>query len=181
MVWAAIQKERLIGPSKVDNEVKVKSKNDCEFLDTNFLHWMKRQPAATMKKLMFMQDNVPSHASKHSTASLAARVSKEDCLTDMPASSPHLNHLGIFWSAPKRRLSSMESSIHLRNVSVKALLDTARSFLPAEVSKFTSGMGHSLPQVTTQKGGYIHQKARSKWSKYRPQVLSFPYLVGYSR
>lgn len=64
MIWAALQQDRLIGPFKVDDGVKMNSQNYCEFLNKNFLPWVKRRPAAARKKLVFMQDNAPSHASK---------------------------------------------------------------------------------------------------------------------
>ena len=50
MIWAALQKHRLIEPIKVDDGVKMNSQNYCEFLNRHFLPCIKRQPAATRKK-----------------------------------------------------------------------------------------------------------------------------------
>ena len=57
MMWAALLKDRLTGPFEVDEGVKMNSKKYCDFLDKYFLPWMRRQTAATRKKLMFVQDN----------------------------------------------------------------------------------------------------------------------------
>ena len=156
MIWAAIQKDCLIGPFRVDDGVKMNSQNYCEFLSKNFLPWIKRQPAATRKKLMFMQDNAPSHASKFSVAWLAAQGFKDDTLMDWPASSPDLNPIENFWSALKRRLYVNGRQYSSKDSLWKDIQETAKSFSSAEIEKFTSGMDDRLFSVISKKGGYIN-------------------------
>ena len=55
--------EEIIGPNKVENGVKFKSKGYSEFLKDHFMP-LYRNPNSKVKKLELQQDNAPWHASR---------------------------------------------------------------------------------------------------------------------
>ncbi|KAJ8374998.1 hypothetical protein SKAU_G00055780 [Synaphobranchus kaupii] len=81
LVWAAIIKDELVGPFRVEDGLKINSQTYCQFLeDTFFKQWYRKKSAAFEKAMIFMQDNAPSHPSKFSTAWLASKGLKDDRL-----------------------------------------------------------------------------------------------------
>ena len=64
MMRAGILGNKLVGPFRVPEGVNITSANYISFLEINLVSWLKRQPAALKKKIVFMHDNVPSHAAK---------------------------------------------------------------------------------------------------------------------
>ena len=57
-----IHSDKLIGPYKVDDGVKLTSQSYCEFFDKTFFKWYKSQSRSLKAKCVFMHDNAPSHA-----------------------------------------------------------------------------------------------------------------------
>lgn len=53
MMWAEIYSDKLIGPYKVDDEIKLTSQNCCEFLDKTFFKWYKSRSLSFKTKCVF--------------------------------------------------------------------------------------------------------------------------------
>lgn len=67
MVWAGIIGGRLVGPWKVPGGVKMTADAYISFLKDHLQPWLKRQRVTFRRSIIFMQDNVPSHAAKKTT------------------------------------------------------------------------------------------------------------------
>ena len=64
MIWDGIVDQTIIGPFKIDEEVKLNSANDHDFIDKAFFTWYKSQSCCFKVKCIFMHDNAPSPVSK---------------------------------------------------------------------------------------------------------------------
>lgn len=155
MIWAGIIKNELIGPFRVAEGVKMDSANYCKFLGENFLPWLKTKTAAQRKKMMFMHDNAPSHASKFTAEWLASRGYSEDKVMDWPASSPDLNCIENLWSILKRKVFENGKQFSSKDKLWGAIVEGAKSITPTEIENLTSSMDSRLLTLMQKKGGYI--------------------------
>ena len=64
-------RETLIGSFRVPEGVRINCYTYCQLLEDSFIPWLDSQPLRLRKKLVFMQDNIPSHASKFTKSWLA--------------------------------------------------------------------------------------------------------------
>ena len=71
MFWAGIIGDVVIGHVKVQEGVKLDSKCYCEFIDSALSDWLDDLPLEQRRKIIFMQDNAPSHAEKENQRVLA--------------------------------------------------------------------------------------------------------------
>ena len=65
LFFAAIVRDSIIGPFRVEDGVKFDSKGYFALLNKHFRPWWKKQPLKLRKTLMYMHDNTPSHASRY--------------------------------------------------------------------------------------------------------------------
>ena len=91
MMWARIIGDKLIGPFKVPDRIKMTSKHYVAFLQENFILWFKKQKFSCKRNLIFMQDNAPSHVVKNSLQYLQKIGFFGYRLMQWPAYSPDLN------------------------------------------------------------------------------------------
>ena len=61
MFWARIIGNELVGPFRVPGGVKMNALTYRNFLQDNFIPWYRSKRPAFRKKIIFMQDNAPSH------------------------------------------------------------------------------------------------------------------------
>ena len=73
MFWAAIVDNRLVGPFKVESNVKMNSEKYSAFLDEYFFKWYKKQTRAFKLNCMFMHENALAHASHYTAQYLASK------------------------------------------------------------------------------------------------------------
>ena len=105
MFWARIVGNKLIGPFRVSERVKLDSQFYVKFLSDNFFAWYKSQSRSFKMKCIFMHDNAPAHASRLTAEFLAPKSFKEDRLMQWPPSSPNLNCIENLWSTIKGDVS----------------------------------------------------------------------------
>ena len=103
MIWASIIGNDLVGSFKVGDGVKIDLAGYTQFLEKNLMPWMKKK-CCIEEKMVFMQDNSPSHASNFTREWLAKKGIKEDHLMTWPPASPDLNPIENYWSLLKREL-----------------------------------------------------------------------------
>ena len=89
--WAAIVGDKIVGPFRIPEGVKLNVAKYCKFLEDNFLPWLNNQPENLKKDLMFQQDNAPSHAAKKTMCWLEANGFPEAKRMTWPALSPDLS------------------------------------------------------------------------------------------
>ena len=77
MFWAGIVQSTLVGPFFVEDGVKLNSANYVEFLNSNFMPWFNSRPKTVKNRLIFMQDNAPSHAARFTVSFLERKGFKE--------------------------------------------------------------------------------------------------------
>jgi hypothetical protein len=104
MFWAALHDNILIGPFRVPDGVKMKSPAYIDFLQKNFIPYYNRLPEIVKRKVIFMQDNAPSHASYLTKAFLAQHGFVGRKYMNWPAQSPDINPIENYWSVFKSKL-----------------------------------------------------------------------------
>ena len=67
MFWAAIIGNKLVGPFRVADGVKMTAKLYIDFIKEHLVPWHKKKNLSFRKKMVFMHDNAPSHAARLST------------------------------------------------------------------------------------------------------------------
>ena len=70
MIWEGIIGDELFGPVRVPESVKVTSVAYYQLLESALLPWLKDVPLLKRCKLIFQQDNAPSHSAKATQAFL---------------------------------------------------------------------------------------------------------------
>ena len=104
MLWAGIINGELVGPTMVHDGVKINSANYCPLLDDCLVPWLDDQTLGLRKKLIFMQDNTPSHSARAMKEYLAALGFKNKNLMMFTPNSPDLNPIENFWPIIKRKI-----------------------------------------------------------------------------
>ena len=155
MFWAAIVDDKLVGPFRVQDGVKVNSEGYCTFLNTNFLPWWKKNPAKLKKLLVFMQDNAPSHASRYTQDWLASQGFKDDHLMKWPACSPDLNPIENFWSIIKKVIYSDGKQYSSKEQLWEAIQGAAHNVSKEDITNLTKSVDRRLLILIERKGGYI--------------------------
>ena len=73
MFWAGIIGDKLCGPFRVPEGVKLTSNAYTAFLNENLLPWLDDLPLSPHFKSIFMYGNAPSHASRATTSFLGSQ------------------------------------------------------------------------------------------------------------
>ena len=155
MFWAGIVENKLIGPFKVPEGVKITSDSYIDFLKKNFLPWYKKQSLSFKRKAILMHDGAPSHSAKKTVAFLSKNGFKEDRLMRWAPNSPDLNPIENLWSILKRRVyyqgRQFNSKIDLWN----AIQDASKSVTTEEIQNLTKSVDNRLIKVFVKQGKHI--------------------------
>ena len=157
MVWAGIIGNEVVGPFRVAEGVKINSENYCQLLeDTFFKQWYKKKPKAFKNKMIFMQDNAPSHASMYTASWLSKKGISGDKLMSWPPCSPDLNPIENYWALLKREIYSQGRQFSSLNSVWDAVVEASAKIEPETVGNLTNSMDKRLVKVLQKKGGYIN-------------------------
>ena len=104
MIWGRIIGNAIIGPFRVPEGLKLSSATYCPFLKNSLEPWLDNLPLATLKKIIFMHDNAPSHAVKTTTQFLPSLGFVNETLMVWSPNSPDLNPIKNLWSIIKRHV-----------------------------------------------------------------------------
>ena len=64
MIWAGIIGDKLVGPVRVPQGVKLSSATYCQFLKNVLEPWLEEVSLTRLKKVVFMHGNAPCNATK---------------------------------------------------------------------------------------------------------------------
>ena len=104
MIWAGIVWNKLIGPFKDDDDVKLISETYCKFLSNTFFKWDWSQSRSSKTKYVFMYDNAPSYAANATTKLFSKKGISVSKLMQWPPASPDLNPIENVWAIVKNRI-----------------------------------------------------------------------------
>ncbi|CAB3986813.1 Hypothetical predicted protein [Paramuricea clavata] len=131
----------------------------AKFLNDNFIPWYRKQrPASFKKKIIFMQDNAPSHAARYTISFLAKFGLKDEKLMIWPPASPGFNPIGNYWSGIlKRVIYSGGQQYTTKDELWHGICQAARSIGANEVQKFTKSVDSRLLKILLNKGCYMNK------------------------
>ena len=116
MFLAGIVYNKVVGPFRVTEGVKMHSDSYQLFLRQNVEQWYHGLPPKEKKSLVFMHDNAPSHAAKNSMLYLASIGIFGSRLINWPPASPDLNPLKTFGVSSKEMFTRKTISFIQRTI-----------------------------------------------------------------
>ncbi len=156
MIWAGILGSEMVGPFRGPDSVKMTSARYVEFLTDHFLLWYRKKNHAFQNKMIFMQDNAPSHAAKNTIDSLIAMGLKREKIMVWPPSSPDLKPIENLWSFLKMKIYEGGRQYTSKQQLWEAILASSNEILPETTHGLTSSMHERIVKVISKKGAYIN-------------------------
>lgn len=157
MLWAGIVNNEIVGPIMVPEGVKINSANYCTLLDDCLVQWLDDQTLNRRKKLVFMQDNAPSHSARATKEYLASLGFKNQNLMVWPPNSPDLNPIENLWAIIKRKVYSDGKQFSSKAELWRAIQDAASSIDCTTIEKLTDSVNERLFEVIKRNGRYINK------------------------
>lgn len=155
MFWAGIIGDKLCGPFRVPEGVKLTSNAYTAFLNENLLPWLDDLPLSRRFNIIFMHDNAPSHAARATTSFLGSQGFVGETLMSWPPCSPDLNPIEHLWSILKRGVYEGGKQFSSKDALWSKIVDVARSITPSQIKKLTSSVDKRLFNVISRHGGYV--------------------------
>ena len=155
MMWAGISGDKLIGPYKVDDGVKLTSQSYCEFLDKTFFKWSKSQSRSFKTNCVFMHDNAPSDASNATRQFLERKgISGKKLMMWPPASPADLIPIENFWAIVKKIYGGGRQYENKGDLwdAIQAACKDVNSM---EIERLTNSLDKRVMLVFEKKGGHI--------------------------
>ena len=155
MFWVAIIGNKLVGPFRVADGVKMTAKLYIDFIKEHLVPWHKKKNLSFRKKMVFMHDNAPSHAARLTTEYLQSVLGNHGKIMQWPACSPDLNPIENLWSILKRKLYSSGRQYTSKDDLWNAVLTAAKDISSDDVESLTSSMDQRLLSMIHKNGNYI--------------------------
>ena len=155
MVWAGIIGDRLVGPIRVPEGVKVTSAAYCNLLRESLVPWLDDIPLSLLRDFVFMHDNAPSHSARATHAFLASLGIQGDKLMRWPPCSPDLNPIENFWAIIKRDVYADGRQFTSKIVLWEAINTAARAVPRATIKKLTDSMSKRPFYVINLHGAHV--------------------------
>ena len=157
MLWAGIVNNELVGPIMVREGVKINSANYCALLDEVLVPWLQNQTLDRRKKLVFMQDNAPSHSARATKEYLASLGFKDQNLMVWPPNSPDLNPIENLWSILKRKVYSNGKQFSSKTELWEAIQVAMRSIDSTTIENLTNSVNERIFEVINRNGRCINK------------------------
>ena len=157
MFWAGIVGTELIGPFQVEEGVKLAGPTYCDLLDKSLFTWWDKQSPNKQKKLIFQQDNAPSHTAKYTMAYLKTKGLKESQIMTWPPNSPDLNPIENLWGIIKEEVYRSGKQYDSKDDLWKAIVHASKSVTPDLIQKLTAGVDKRVMDVISKDGDYINK------------------------
>ena len=151
MFWAALIGKEVVGPFRVPDGLKMNAQSYTQFLKENLL------PAAFKKKIIFMQDNAPSHAARYTIDFLAKHGFKEDKFMIWPPASPDLNPIENYWSILKRQIYIGGRQYAWKDELWCGICEASKSITANEIQKLSKSVDGRLVEILSNKGCYVNK------------------------
>lgn len=155
MIWAGIIGDRLVGPVRVPDGVKITSTSYCDMLKEVLEPWLDDIPLSLLQNLIFMHDNAPSHSARSTTVFLDSLGFQGEKLMAWPPCSPDLNPIENFWSLLKGEIYAGGRQYTSKSALWDAVAASARAILPSTIKKLTSSMDSRIIEVIKRHGGHV--------------------------
>ena len=140
MVWEEIINNEIVGLFRVKDGVKITAETYTAFLKEFLLPWYKKKSLSFRKKMIFMQDNAPSHAARLTLDFLKKSFVKNATIMEWPPNSPNLNPIENMWSIIKRKVYANSKQFRSKNELWNAIQAAAKEISTDEVLKLISSM-----------------------------------------
>lgn len=150
MFWGAIINDEFLGPVRVAEGVKINSTFYCDLLEKNFLPWFRKKGAAFKRNMIFMQDNAPSHSSRHTQEWLEKKKQK---VMVWPPNSPDLNPIEHFWAILKAKIYEGGRQFSGKEQLWDAILECCKDISPETIRNLTKSVDNRLLLVVKKDGG----------------------------
>ena len=135
--------------------MKMNSANYVDFLKSNFMPWFNSRPKTMKNRLIFMQDNAPSHAARSTVSFLEREGFKEKRLMAWPAQSPDLNCIENLWGILKQQLYANGKQYGSKVELKEAIVSVLSSIEASMIKKLTSSMDSRLINILQCNGENI--------------------------
>lgn len=157
MLWAGIVENEIVGPIMVREGVKINSANYCTLLEECLFPWLEEQTLDRRKRLVFMQDNAPSHSARATKEYLASLGFKNHNLMVWPPNSPDLNPIENLWAIIKRKVYSDGKQFSSKAELWAAIQVASRSIDGTTIANLTNSVNERIFEVIKRNGRFINK------------------------
>lgn len=155
MIWAGIIDNKIIGPFRLPNGIKINSHNYCNFLKEKVFTALQNLGDDVTNNIIFQQDNAPSHASRYSKSFLENHGFKDERYMDWPPNSPDLNCIENLWAMIKRDVHRDGRQFNSIEDLWEACKIAFSRITPSDIKKLTASMDRRLVEVLKSCGRQV--------------------------
>ena len=161
MIWGGIIGNAIIGPFRVPEGLKLSSATYWQFPKNSLEPWLDNLPLATLKKIIFMHDNAPSHAAKATTQFLHSLGFVNETLMVWPPNSPDLNPIENLWSIIKLHVYANGKQYSSKDDLWMVIKESAATIPKSIIEKLTDSVKDRLFEVIKRHGAHVNKQTFS--------------------
>lgn len=147
MIWAGIVGDKVIGPVRVKDGVKMNAESYCEMLQNHLVPWLHTQSPSVRKNLIFQQDNARSHSARYTQAYLKQIGLKEKQVMVWPPNSCDISPIENLWSIVKREVYKDGRQFTSKNDLWEAIVRACRDIPSTTIANLTGSVDRRLLKV----------------------------------